>query len=59
MIPDIVPAGKSIIWGLAKETEKYEDILRYPREDSRYVRKSFEKQGHNVISIEENNKTIS
>ena len=35
-IPDIVPAGESIIWGLAKETGKYENKLRYPGEDSRY-----------------------
>ena len=35
-IPDIVPAGESIIWGLAKESGKYDDILRYPGEDSKY-----------------------
>ncbi len=35
-IPNIVPAGESIIWGLAKESGKYDDILRYPGEDSQY-----------------------
>ena len=35
-IPDIVPAGESIIWGLAKESGKYENKLRYPAEDSIY-----------------------
>ena len=29
-------AGESIIWGLAKDSGKYDDILRYPAEDSRY-----------------------
>ena len=36
IIPDIVPAGESIIWGLAKESGKYDKILRYPGEDSQY-----------------------
>ena len=34
--PDILPAGESIIWALAKETGKYENMLRYPGEDSEY-----------------------
>ncbi|NOS86628.1 MAG: polysaccharide deacetylase family protein [Ignavibacteria bacterium] len=34
--PDILPAGESIIWALAKETGKYESLLRYPGEDSEY-----------------------
>ncbi|HMQ70209.1 MAG TPA: polysaccharide deacetylase family protein [Ignavibacteria bacterium] len=34
--PDILPAGESIIWALAKETGKYDGILRYPGEDSEY-----------------------
>ena len=34
--PDILPAGESIIWAMAKQTGKYEDILRYPGEDSEY-----------------------
>ena len=35
-VPDVNPAGESLIWSLAKETGKYEDELRYPAEDSRY-----------------------
>ena len=45
MIPDIVPAGESIIWGLAKETGKYEDVLRYPGEDSKYEEEKVNKLG--------------
>jgi peptidoglycan-N-acetylglucosamine deacetylase len=44
-VPDIVPAGESIIWGLAKETGKYNDILRYPGEDSRYEEEKIYKLG--------------
>lgn len=44
-IPDIVPAGESIIWGLAKETGKYDNILRYPAEDSRYELDKLNKLG--------------
>ena len=34
--PDILPAGESIIWALAKETGRFDAILRYPGEDSQY-----------------------
>jgi len=34
--PDIVPAGESLVWALAKETGRYDTLLRYPGEDSRY-----------------------
>lgn len=34
--PKIVPAGESIIWAMAKETGKFEKVLRYPGEDSEY-----------------------
>ncbi|HWA05819.1 MAG TPA: polysaccharide deacetylase family protein [Ignavibacteria bacterium] len=34
--PDILPAGESLIWALAKETGKFESLLRYPGEDSEY-----------------------
>ncbi len=34
--PDIVPAGESLIWALAKETGRYDALLRYPGEDSVY-----------------------
>lgn len=35
-LPQPVPAGESLIWSLAKESGKYDSILRYPAEDSRY-----------------------
>ena len=44
-VPDIVPAGESIIWGLAKETGRYENILRYPAEDSQYEEEKLNKLG--------------
>jgi len=34
--PDIVPAGESIIWGLAKAAGDLEPVLRYPGEDESY-----------------------
>ncbi len=34
--PNIVPAGESLIWALAKETGKFEKLLRYPAEDAEY-----------------------
>jgi hypothetical protein len=35
-VPDILPAGESIIWALAKQTGKFDKLLRYPGEDSDY-----------------------
>lgn len=34
--PTILPAGESIIWALAKESGKFDDVLRYPGEDAEY-----------------------
>jgi peptidoglycan/xylan/chitin deacetylase (PgdA/CDA1 family) len=34
--PDIVPAGESIIWQLAKQTGRFDGQLRYPAEDGVY-----------------------
>ena len=34
--PQILPAGESLIWGLAKQTGKFEKELRYPGEDDVY-----------------------
>jgi peptidoglycan-N-acetylglucosamine deacetylase len=34
--PQNVPAGESLIWALAKETGKFDKLLRYPGEDSEY-----------------------
>lgn len=34
--PNILPAGESLIWALAKESKKFEQELRYPAEDGEY-----------------------
>lgn len=41
--PNVLPAGESLIWALAKETGKYEKLLRYPGEDSRYEKEKMDK----------------
>ena len=38
--PDILPAGESLVWAMAKETGRYDDILRYPGEDAEYEKES-------------------
>ena len=43
--PNIVPAGESIIWALAKETGKFDKLLRYPGEDSEYENAKMDKLG--------------
>jgi peptidoglycan-N-acetylglucosamine deacetylase len=43
--PDILPAGESIIWALAKESGKFDDILRYPGEDETYEKPKMDKLG--------------
>ncbi len=45
ILPDILPAGESIIWALAKETGKYDDTLRYPGEDSQYEKDKMDRLG--------------
>jgi len=45
MIPDIVPAGESLIWGLARESGKFDDVIRYPAEDSPYEEEKMNKLG--------------
>jgi hypothetical protein len=45
MEPDIVPAGESILWGLAKENGKFDNLLRYPGEDSVYEKPMMDKLG--------------
>jgi len=37
--PDILPAGESILWALAKESGRFGDKLRYPAEDETYERR--------------------
>ena len=34
--PNILPAGESLIWALAKQSRKFENELRYPGEDDVY-----------------------
>ncbi len=38
-------AGESLIYALAKDSGKYESILRYPAEDSRYEKDTMDKLG--------------
>ena len=45
MVPDIVPAGESIIWGLARESGKFDNVIRYPAEDSPYEEEKMNKLG--------------
>ena len=40
--PSNIPAGESLIWGLAKETGNFESILRYPAEDSQYEKEKMD-----------------
>ncbi len=44
-LPNTLPAGESIIWSLAKESKKFDDVLRYPAEDSRYEKERMDKLG--------------
>ncbi len=43
--PNIVPAGESIVWASAKETGKFDSILRYPGEDGDYEKDEMDKLG--------------
>jgi hypothetical protein len=43
--PKITPAGESIIWAVAKETGKFEDVLRYPGEDGEYEKPKMDRLG--------------
>lgn len=43
--PNVVPAGESIIWSMAKESGKFENELRYPAEDERYEKDKMDKLG--------------
>ena len=35
-VPNVVPAGQSLVWSLAKETGRFDEVLRYPGEDGVY-----------------------
>ena len=41
-LPDILPAGESLIWALAKQSGRFEEILRYPGEDGEYEKDKLE-----------------
>ena len=43
--PNIVPAGESIIWALAKASGKFDKLLRYPGEDGDYETPKMDKLG--------------
>jgi peptidoglycan/xylan/chitin deacetylase (PgdA/CDA1 family) len=43
--PNVLPAGESILWSLAKESGKYETTLRYPGEDGEYEKAAMDKLG--------------
>jgi peptidoglycan/xylan/chitin deacetylase (PgdA/CDA1 family) len=43
--PKIAPAGESIIWALAKETGKFDNLLRYPGEDGDYEKPKMDALG--------------
>lgn len=43
--PDVIPAGESIIWALAKESGKFENHLRYPGEDGSYEKEKMDRLG--------------
>jgi len=34
--PDVLPAGQSLVWSLAKATGRFDRVLRYPGEDGAY-----------------------
>ena len=43
--PLILPAGESLVWALAKQSGKYDSILRYPGEDGDYEKEKMDKLG--------------
>jgi peptidoglycan-N-acetylglucosamine deacetylase len=43
--PQIAPAGESLIWALAKETGKFDNLLRYPGEDGDYEKPKMDALG--------------
>lgn len=43
--PANIPAGESLIWALARQSGQFENILRYPAEDSRYEKANMDKLG--------------
>lgn len=44
-VPKNIPAGESLIWALAKQSGKFEKVLRYPAEDGDYEKPFMDKLG--------------
>jgi peptidoglycan-N-acetylglucosamine deacetylase len=44
-VPKTLPAGESLLWALAKETGKFDALLRYPGEDGDYEKEKMDKLG--------------
>ncbi|WP_413569164.1 polysaccharide deacetylase family protein [Bdellovibrio sp. HCB117] len=45
MLPNSMPSGQSVLWGLAKESGKFENILRYPGENDTYEKDKMDALG--------------
>lgn len=43
--PANIPAGESLIWALAKQSGKFENVLRYPAEEGEYEKEKMDKLG--------------
>ena len=43
--PANIPAGEGLIWALAKETGRFDDVLRYPAEDGDYEKLEMDRLG--------------
>jgi len=43
--PTNVPAGESLVWALAKQSGKFEAVLRYPAEDGDYEKAEMDRLG--------------
>lgn len=41
----VVPAGESLIWSMARQSGRFEHVLRYPAEDSRYEKAAMDSLG--------------
>jgi peptidoglycan/xylan/chitin deacetylase (PgdA/CDA1 family) len=44
-VPSTIPAGESLIWALAKQSGRFEKVLRYPAEDGEYEKVRMDKLG--------------
>jgi hypothetical protein len=44
-LPNSLPSGQSLIWGLAKETGRFDSVLHYPGEDGEYEKKKMDAAG--------------